>query len=116
MNENNVREKVIEGHKFGGLMLVLTILMYVVSVPGLMISIAGTSTRFRAIVGILALFFLLQAAMTNIGGSTGGSPSTYYADNCYYGGLTYRYVIGIEGGATFKPRDSNGANSSIRLI
>ena len=59
MNENNVREKVIEGHKFGGLMLVLTILMYVVSVPGLMISIAGTSTRFRAIAGILALFFLL---------------------------------------------------------
>ena len=46
-------------------------------------------------------FFLLQAAMTNIGGSTGGSPSTYYADNCYYGGLTYRYVIGIDGGATF---------------
>ena len=46
-------------------------------------------------------FFLLQAAMTNIGGSTGGSPATYYADNCYYGGLTYRYVIGIDGGATF---------------
>ncbi len=59
MNENNVREKVIEGHKFGGLMLVLTILMYVVSVPGLLISVAGTSSRFRAIAGILALFFLL---------------------------------------------------------
>ena len=46
-------------------------------------------------------YFLLQAAMCNIGGSTGGSPATYYLDNCYYGGLTYRYVIGIDGGASF---------------
>ena len=46
-------------------------------------------------------YFLLQCAMCNIGGSTGGSPSTYYADSVYYGGLTYRYLIGIDGGATF---------------
>ena len=46
-------------------------------------------------------FFLLQAAMCNIGGSTGGSPATYYLDSVYYGGVTYRYVIGIDGGATF---------------
>ena len=46
-------------------------------------------------------FYQLQSAMTNIGGSSGGSPSVTYADNIYYGGLTYRYVIGIDGGATF---------------
>ena len=46
-------------------------------------------------------FYQLQSAMTNIGGSSGGSPSVTYADNRYYGGLTYRYVIGIDGGATF---------------
>lgn len=27
--------------------------------------------------------------------------TVYYADNSYFGGLTYRYLIGIEGGATF---------------
>ena len=46
-------------------------------------------------------FYQLQSAQTNIGGSSGGSPSVTYADNIYYGGLTYRYVIGIDGGATF---------------
>ena len=46
-------------------------------------------------------FYQLQSAMTNIGGSSGGSPSVTYADNRYYGGLTNRYVIGIDGGATF---------------
>ena len=46
-------------------------------------------------------YFLLQAAMCNIGGSTGGSPASYYLDSVYYGGVTYRYLIGIDGGATF---------------
>jgi hypothetical protein len=27
--------------------------------------------------------------------------TNYYADNSYFGGLTYRYLIGIDGGATF---------------
>ena len=43
-------------------------------------------------------YYQLQSAMTNIGGS--GAEGSY-ADNAYYGGLTYRYVIGIDGGATF---------------
>ena len=38
-------------------------------------------------------FYLLQSAMCNIGGG--------FADSGYYGGLTYRYLIGIDGGATF---------------
>lgn len=42
-------------------------------------------------------YYQLQSAQTNIGGR--GALS--YADNAYYGGLTYRYVIGIDGGATF---------------
>ena len=46
-------------------------------------------------------FYQLQSAQTNIGGSSGGSPNVTYADNAYYGGLTYRYVIGIDDGATF---------------
>ena len=43
-------------------------------------------------------FFQLQAAMTNINGNVTGGAA---ADNNYYGGLTYRYIIGIDGGATF---------------
>ena len=43
-------------------------------------------------------YYQLQSAQTNIGGR--GSEGSY-ADNAYYGGLTYRYVIGIDGGATF---------------
>ena len=43
-------------------------------------------------------FFQLQQAMTNINGNVAGGAA---ADNNYYGGLTYRYVIGIDGGATF---------------
>lgn len=44
-------------------------------------------------------YYQLQSAQTNIGGGVGRQTS--YADNAYYGGLTYRYVIGIDGGATF---------------
>ena len=47
-------------------------------------------------------YFQLQSAMFNLGFSIRGTESTtYYADNTYFGGLTYRYLIGIEGGATF---------------
>ena len=47
-------------------------------------------------------YFLLQSAMFNLGFSVRGDDgTTYYADNTYFGGLTYRYLIGIDGGATF---------------
>lgn len=48
-------------------------------------------------------YYLLQSAMCNIGFSQRGSDNTasYYADAGYFGGLTYRYLIGIDGGATF---------------
>lgn len=47
-------------------------------------------------------YYRLQSAMCNIGYSDRKTdPATYYADGAYYGGLTYRYVIGIGGGATF---------------
>ena len=47
-------------------------------------------------------YFQLQSAMCNLGFSLRGeNGSTYYADNTYFGGLTYRYVIGIDGGASF---------------
>lgn len=47
-------------------------------------------------------FYQLQSAMCNIGFSTTSNDvTTYYADAAYFGGLTYRYVIGIDGGATF---------------
>ena len=39
-------------------------------------------------------YYLLQSAMCNVNFST-------YADSRYYGGLTNRYFIGIDGGATF---------------
>ena len=38
-------------------------------------------------------FYILQSVMCNIGGGR--------ADPGYYGGLTYRYLIGIDAGATF---------------
>ncbi|MBQ7520308.1 MAG: hypothetical protein IJU12_08310, partial [Clostridia bacterium] len=38
-------------------------------------------------------FYILQSVMCNIGGGK--------ADPGYYGGLTYRYLIGIDAGATF---------------
>jgi pimeloyl-ACP methyl ester carboxylesterase len=48
-------------------------------------------------------FFQLQSAMCNIGYTKKIDDKTtnYYADSAYYGGLTYRYLIGIDGGATF---------------
>jgi len=47
-------------------------------------------------------FFQLQSAMCNIGYTIkNGDETDYYADSAYYGGLTYRYLIGIDGGATF---------------
>ena len=47
-------------------------------------------------------YFQLQSAMCNIGYSVSDDNGTrYYADAGYFGGLTYRYLIGIEGGATF---------------
>ena len=49
-------------------------------------------------------YYQLQSAMCNLTYTTGqrGTENyTYYADNSYYGGLTYRYAIGIDGGADF---------------
>ena len=49
-------------------------------------------------------YYRLQSAMCNLTFATGerGTDSyAYYADNSYYGGLTNRYVIGIDGGANF---------------
>ncbi len=57
----------------------------------------------------VAAYSKLQAAMCNVYSSirTAGNPEYYadytyfYADSAYYGGITYRYLIGIDGGATF---------------
>ena len=57
----------------------------------------------------VAAFSLLQAAMCNVYFSlrTAGNADYYadytyfYADSAYYGGITYRYLIGIDGGASF---------------
>ena len=49
-------------------------------------------------------FYQLQSAMCNLTYTVGARNTpeyAYYADNSYYGGLTYRYAIGIDGGATF---------------
>ena len=48
-------------------------------------------------------YYQLQSVMCNIGFSRRGADgiTTYYADAAYYGGLTYRYLIGIGSGATF---------------
>ena len=47
-------------------------------------------------------YYLLQTAMMNLGGTTEiGSEKYTCAEGAYYGGTTYRYVIGINGGATF---------------
>ena len=45
-------------------------------------------------------FFQLQSAMCNIN-NMAMIGASYPADNAYYGGLTFRYIIGIDGGATF---------------
>ncbi len=57
----------------------------------------------------VAPYSQLQAAMCNVYFSlkTAGNADYYadytyfYADSAYYGGITYRYLIGIDGGATF---------------
>ncbi len=47
-------------------------------------------------------YFQLQSAMFNLGYSKRiDGVANYYADNAYFGGLTYRYLIGVDGGATF---------------
>jgi hypothetical protein len=47
-------------------------------------------------------YYQLQSAMCNLGYTVkDGDNTNYYADNTYYGGLTYRYLIGVDGGATF---------------
>lgn len=48
-------------------------------------------------------YLKLQSAMCNLGFSVRDADgnATYYADNTYFGGLTYRYLIGIDGGADF---------------
>ncbi len=47
-------------------------------------------------------FYQLQSAMCNVGFSLRNeSGSVYYADNAYFGGVTYRYLIGIDDGASF---------------
>ena len=47
-------------------------------------------------------YHVLQSTMCNIGYSVRIDDKSYTAaDAGYYGGLTYRYVIGIDGGATF---------------
>ena len=47
-------------------------------------------------------YLRLQSAMCNLGYSqTTDAGPCYYADNTYFGGLTYRYAIGIGGGASF---------------
>ena len=46
-------------------------------------------------------YYLLQTAMCNLGGTTGGSPASTTAEGAYFGGTTFRYLIGIDGGADF---------------
>ena len=44
-------------------------------------------------------YYQLQSAMCNLGGGVRGGAG--YIDNYYYGGVTNRYLIGIDGGASF---------------
>ena len=44
-------------------------------------------------------YYKLQSAMCNLGGGVWGGAG--YIDNYYYGGVTNRYLIGIDGGASF---------------
>lgn len=48
-------------------------------------------------------YLQLQSAMCNLGYSVQnrGTGARYYADNTYFGGLTNRYLIGVDGGARF---------------
>ncbi len=43
-------------------------------------------------------YYQLQTAMCNLGGSAEGGTT---AEGAYFGGTTFRYLIGIDGGATF---------------
>ena len=47
-------------------------------------------------------YYLMQTASCNLGGTVTVDGQTFTcAEGAYYGGTTYRYVIGIDGGATF---------------
>ena len=48
-------------------------------------------------------YYLLQSAMCNIGYAEMDADRnrTYYADSVYFGGLTFRYLIGVDGGSSF---------------
>ena len=47
-------------------------------------------------------YYLIQTASCNLGGTVTIDEKTFTcAEGAYYGGTTYRYVIGIDGGATF---------------
>lgn len=47
-------------------------------------------------------YYLMQTATCNLGGTVTEDEQTYTcAEGAYYGGTTYRYVIGIDGGASF---------------
>ena len=47
-------------------------------------------------------YYQLQSAMCNVGYSRRVERKlSYYADSAWYGGVTYRYLIGLDGGATF---------------
>ena len=61
-------------------------------------------------------FYQLQQAMCNIGYRVRGEVTSYYADSSYFGGLTYRYLIGIDGGATFVNEYIAGTTDYITRI
>ncbi len=47
-------------------------------------------------------YYLMQTATCNLGGTVASGDATLTcAEGAYYGGTTYRYVIGIDGGSTF---------------
>ena len=47
-------------------------------------------------------YYLMQAATCNLGGKATVGEETYTCvEGAYYGGTSYRYAIGIDGGATF---------------
>ncbi len=47
-------------------------------------------------------YYLIQTASCNLGGTVTIDEKNYTcAEGAYYGGTTYRYVIGVDGGATF---------------
>lgn len=47
-------------------------------------------------------YYQLQSAMCNVGYSRRAEGKlNHYADSAWYGGVTYRYLVGLDGGATF---------------